>query len=333
MKINFIYLLIVISFFSSCIEDEIEIVDITFSNLGADFGDVPEYDISKIKIGDSLIIPKNTGFLGKKRHVFDGWVLMGGTQDKIYKPGDIFIVQKGKYEFIPSFKSINSVPVIIFTFDDGIKSDLEIVFPIFEKYGIRGTSYVIGFRGEQRWSQSYMTYDNWKYLSDNGWDIQCHSFNHVSLRSLNESQINQEMKKMNDLFLSLGLPSPSHHALPFGHYNQEVLNSIWNFRKSIRFYGEEGINEHLLGAEKYGFKNFKADIPNTNSLSKAYDFIDKVESRNGLGVFSIHAVEDQIKSPFQFKTSKENLELLIKYIKEKDRIEILTLSQYFKIVY
>ena len=316
----------------SCSEEIKPKVRIVFSDYGSDFGNIPTKDLFEIGIGDSLQIPDNIGFLGKKRHVFKGWILKNSDQKKIFKPGEVLIIESQNYEFIPYFINISEVAVLIFTFDDGIRSDLEIVYPIFQKYGISGTSFVIGFRGEEKWSENYMTFNDWKYLSEKGCDIQCHSYSHISLKNLSEQEIIKELERMNDLFNKLNLPVPLHHALPFGHYNQNVLDVIWKYRKSIRFYKEEGINDHIFQSGNYNFLSFKGDVPYTNSLPNFYNFVDELQDSKAVGLISIHAVEGDRSSPFNFKISKENLEKLLDYVIEKDEVEILSLSQYMKIV-
>ena len=69
----------------------------------------------------------------------------------------------------------------IVTFDDGNKSDIEIVLPILKKYGITGKFYPIVNKVGQH---GYMTWDDIRTLVEMGMQIGSHGLDHVALTDL-----------------------------------------------------------------------------------------------------------------------------------------------------
>jgi peptidoglycan/xylan/chitin deacetylase (PgdA/CDA1 family) len=109
---------------------------------------------------------------------------------------------------------------IVITFDDGEKSTYANAFPIMQKYGMTGVSYLV-----RRYigAEGFMTEDEIKILIANGWEIGDHSWNHLDLtqdHSLLDRELHQSKIQLEEMF---GVKITS-IAYPFGAVDEEVIN-------------------------------------------------------------------------------------------------------------
>jgi peptidoglycan/xylan/chitin deacetylase (PgdA/CDA1 family) len=73
-------------------------------------------------------------------------------------------------------------------------------------------------------------------MYDAGMDMQCHSKSHTQEDTLTEDELHAEMQHVNNSFTSAGIPTPEHHAYPFGSYNGQAMGVISQYRKTGRAY-------------------------------------------------------------------------------------------------
>jgi peptidoglycan/xylan/chitin deacetylase (PgdA/CDA1 family) len=112
-------------------------------------------------------------------------------------------------------------PVII-TFDDGNENIFKYAFPIMERYGLKGTIYVIT---ERLGYENFVSVDQLKELSAVGWEIGSHTITHADLTTLSPSQLEEELLGSR-LRLEEVLGMEIHSiAYPYGLFNSEVANS------------------------------------------------------------------------------------------------------------
>ena len=122
---------------------------------------------------------------------------------------------------------------VIFTFDDGYKSDYELAYPLFKELGIRGTSFIIGKYADDNVANT-MSWDNIFEMYSEGWDFQCHTYAHSNLKKLSSSEIAQSMQKQNAAFEAHGLSAPQIIAFPYGEYDENAIRSLKEYRKLMR---------------------------------------------------------------------------------------------------
>lgn len=137
-------------------------------------------------------------------------------------------------------KDYYSNGVVIFGFDDGYFTDYKYALPLFRKYDVRGTTYLIPkhLGGEYQGRQMLSREDILKML-DYGWDFQCHSFSHNSregryLADMNRKGLRKDFILVDEKFDDIGLPQPNHHAYPHGYFNQSVIEVLKKYRESAR---------------------------------------------------------------------------------------------------
>ena len=68
--------------------------------------------------------------------------------------------------------------VVVFTFDDGFATDYTVVLPIFQNYGVWGTSYVAVQALRPHDALDFMDVSMLRQLVASGWDVESHGFSH-----------------------------------------------------------------------------------------------------------------------------------------------------------
>ncbi|MBQ9772030.1 MAG: polysaccharide deacetylase family protein [Lentisphaeria bacterium] len=114
---------------------------------------------------------------------------------------------------------------VVLTFDDACKSHLENVAPILKKYGFNATFFICRFNDEWRKKNQkhLLTGKEIKELSDMGFEIGNHTWNHPDLKTLSEAEISEEIGKLNDFFAENGIPKPVSFAYPGGPFAENAV--------------------------------------------------------------------------------------------------------------
>lgn len=105
---------------------------------------------------------------------------------------------------------------VVITFDDGCETDLITAAPILQDAGFGATFYItLGFLGRP----GYMTPDQLRQLSNQGFDIGCHSWTHPYLSDLSRHQLQHEIGAAK-IELEQLIGRPVHHfSCPGGRWS------------------------------------------------------------------------------------------------------------------
>ena len=124
-------------------------------------------------------------------------------------------------ESIKKEKSSSSYKGINLTFDDGFKSDYEIAFEAFLRYGYKADFFIttdwIG-------KKEYMTKEQLKKLDKEGMKIGSHSHTHPFLASLQSDEIFKELKRSKDILEDILGHQIDSFSIPGGIYDKRVLD-------------------------------------------------------------------------------------------------------------
>ena len=146
---------------------------------------------------------------------------------------------------------------VAITFDDGYYEDYSVVFPIFKKYKIKGTSFIttndIGKSG-------YLSWDNIKEMNEYGWSFECHTHNHPQLAKLSNEDIEKEFQMVDNEFLRHSLPIPEYTAYPYNSRNNNVKKITRSYRKGAR--------ADSTGGDNYEVKSYAIHKCDVDSLFK-----------------------------------------------------------------
>ena len=137
--------------------------------------------------------------------------------------------------FSVSFNVAEAAPpkYVLLHFDDGYKSIYNKGRPIFEKYDIKTTQYIIcGYVGK---STTYMTWDNVETLIEDDHSIQSHTMTHPHLPTLTDSQLDYQLKECKSILqdhdadvTTLGIPFND------GEDDERVVKAISKYYESAK---------------------------------------------------------------------------------------------------
>lgn len=146
-------------------------------------------------------------------------------------------------------QSLPDAPVAAIDFDDNRLNVYQNAFPLMQRYGFRGTVFVVSdlAEGVLPHMQSY-PWMNWKHLAhlrDSDWTIGAHTRSHLPLASLYEERgaaaVEDEMSVCQDTIKSrLGIDTPN-FAYPQGDWSEEVEAIVEKYCRTARHWNSEGV--------------------------------------------------------------------------------------------
>ena len=222
---------------------------------------------------------------------------------------------------IDSGKSVKNFDnaLIVFTFDDGNKSDYVFAYSILRKFGIKGTSYINPYNPDHN-VKNKLSWEQIKEMYAYGWDFEDHTYSHIDLTKSTSKQITQSIEKVDRAFTENGLKIPVAFAYPYGKFDRAAIDIIKQYRKQARlaFYSDSFVE--LNHMDPYQIPCVSADMQTEKRLMEKEKLIDKACEENAVIVFRVHcmyrnALDDMGKEVVQ--TSSKLFEKLVKYCVEK----------------
>jgi peptidoglycan/xylan/chitin deacetylase (PgdA/CDA1 family) len=127
----------------------------------------------------------------------------------------------------------NNQKVVILTFDDGWESQYQNAKPILDKYGFKGTFFIVCNYIEK--DNSRMSWDDVQSLKQAGHDIEAHTMNHKNLNKLSAKDLNYELSESKRCLDSHGINSTI-MATPYneGRDNSTVIQNIARYYELAR---------------------------------------------------------------------------------------------------
>lgn len=244
--------------------------------------------------------------------------------DQVYKLDPKSLLKPKK-----SIVGVNK-PMVIFSFDDGYETDYNIARIEMENRNIKGTSFIVPTWVGQT---GHMTWNEVKELHNNpNWDIQCHTYTHQYLAEMNETEIRNEMENVNQAFIDNGLPTPQHHAYPFGSTNELVRQIVGEYRLTQRATGldERHYNDYrtIVASE---IKGISVDAMTQERLDLAKRVLLKgMKERKIMYVYCHRIVHEDTGYPYQ--TLYDNFIEILNYINYLG-LETFTVSEFYNKVF
>lgn len=112
---------------------------------------------------------------------------------------------------------------VIFTFDDGNKSDLTIAAPALKAYGCTGSFYVLAGRLQDEF---YLTPEDLQSLVAMGMEIGLHGRSHVDWRGLDHDGLNDETIAAREEIARAAGAKVTSVGIPFGAYDTRVMRRL-----------------------------------------------------------------------------------------------------------
>lgn len=102
-----------------------------------------------------------------------------------------------------SILAILAVCYVTYTFDDGLKDQYTVAYPMLKEAGLKGTFFIIagkvgdpkGYRSKAERNTPLMTWDDIKEMSDAGMEIGSHSFGDIRIAKLTHDEIVADLKR------------------------------------------------------------------------------------------------------------------------------------------
>ena len=111
---------------------------------------------------------------------------------------------------------------VCFTFDDCFVYFYNNAFPLFKKYNVKATIFVIT---DYIAGENYLTEDQIKEMSDSGLiDVQSHTAKHLDLTTLNDEELEYQIKGSKDRLEKITGKKLNTICYPYGRFNNKVLN-------------------------------------------------------------------------------------------------------------
>jgi len=123
---------------------------------------------------------------------------------------------------------------VALSFEDGYESVYEYAWPVMERYGFRGTLFVVaGYVGmENRWDANFggrrfrhLSWEELRTLSAAGCEIGSHTWSHRDLTALTPDELVRELKESKQLLEDKIGASVESLSYPFGRYNERVRDA------------------------------------------------------------------------------------------------------------
>jgi peptidoglycan/xylan/chitin deacetylase (PgdA/CDA1 family) len=187
-----------------------------------------------------------------------------------------------------------SGPFVSFCFDDFPRSAYTTGGAILKNYGVRGTYYAApGLMNKNNALGDQLQREDIDSLLAEGHELGCHTFSHLSSRSVSASKYLSDVERGRDAIREMTGIEALNFAYPYGHVNADLKKIIGLQMRSCRsIYG--GINAPAADLNLLLANRLYGDV---DQLSAAKVLLDENRKRNGWLIFYTHDVS-QRPSPY-----------------------------------
>lgn len=228
-----------------------------------------------------------------------------------------------KHTFIQS-----SVGNVVFTMDDNWDTQYSVAYPILDKYGFKGNIATIPSRADGNVATS-MTVKELRQVYYDGWNLVNHTYNHLSLDTLDKETQRKELKDTNQWLKDNGLGDNGKYLIyPYGKYNSDTVAIA---QEEGFIYGRtllEGINDLPINRSS---ELRQINLVPTVSVDTAKKNIDAVIETGGVLIFTNHRFEKagaDANDPMFYDPAK--YEEIVAYCKQKHdeyKLNVMTFSE------
>ena len=164
------------------------------------------------------------------------------------------------YSYLRENKPLPKKPVVI-TLDDGYKGNYEYAYPLLKEFNFPATIFVISnYVG----AKDYMTNEELKEMSDNGIEIESHTFKHDDLSTLDENKQFETFKSSKEALEKITGKPVDYVAYPFGRYNEETRVAAKKAGYKLGF----NLNGNFADRKDNDFNIDRVYVSNNDSLEK-----------------------------------------------------------------
>jgi peptidoglycan/xylan/chitin deacetylase (PgdA/CDA1 family) len=197
------------------------------------------------------------------------------------------------------------------TFDDGWTNQYTNALPLLQKYGVKGTFYIIS--GELNDQPDYMSPSQVKNLYNNGNEIGSHSVTHPDLTTVSQNQLINEMAGSQTTLQNLIGAPVTDFAYPYGAYNTNTINMGQQYYQSQRTVSAGLNTKDSLDLTK--LKIYEVDSNITQAQVKGW--VDAAIAQKSWLILVYHEVANTPTDPTDdlYHTTPADLDAELSYIK------------------
>lgn len=216
---------------------------------------------------------------------------------------------------------------VVLTFDDGCKSDVELVAPLLKKNGFGATFYItqgLSFKTRKDW---YLTWDEIKSIEKMGFEIGNHTVKHMGLSAHSLETCIKETVGMEEAFKQNGIAHPTTFCWPLYRVKNQFLDVLaekgYLFARGGHNRPYDPVQDNPLDMPSYTLHD--------RAMEKGFGHFTKMveEARDGkIVVFCLHGVPFDEHPGASLKP--ETFEQVVNHLKEKgcNVISMRDLAQY-----
>lgn len=149
-------------------------------------------------------------------------------------------------EYILNNREIPRNSVLI-TFDDGYMDNYSNAYPLLKENNMKATIFVVPSLLDK---EPYMTKNQVKEISDNGIDIESHTFSHVDLDKKSYDEQKDELKKSKSELEKLLCKKVTTIAYPKGLFNDDTINIAKDAGYNLGFTVKKGYADKIQNKYK-----------------------------------------------------------------------------------
>ena len=142
---------------------------------------------------------------------------------------------------------------LVFTFDDGIRTQYDLVRPLFKEHGLTGTFFVPGDRARQCWDKALrrdhregpLRWDEIRELHADGFEVGNHTLTHPNMLHVGHLRRRAEVQDLDAALVSHGIPASSTFCYP-GYSTSDAVCKVvrdLGFKFARTGYGLHGSQE------------------------------------------------------------------------------------------
>lgn len=181
-----------------------------------------------------------------------------------------------------------SDPLVTFVFDDGNETDYTVARDIFKTHGeVACTAVVTDWVN----TKNYLSVLQLHELRQDGWEIMGHTVSHPNLRSLSESQIEDELSRSKEVLESWGL-HVRNMVYPYNKNNETVRRITAKYYRAAR---EGGKQSNAPDLDRYDLKSFSSELSFRHKMSDIKGHIDQAYSEKKWLILYQHLIDAKIK--------------------------------------
>ena len=211
--------------------------------------------------------------------------------------------------------------LVVLTFDDGNKSDIEFVAPLLRRHGFGATFFVSDCGWFREDKNTYMTWEDVRKLHAMGFEVGNHTRSHPNLARLSAEEIAAEVEHIERIHREYGLPRPTSFCYPGYQVNRTAVDVLG--RKGYRF-ARRGVGPEYPYSDRgdrgpvYNpAEDHPLMVPTTGAAGPNYtwdDFLWTInQAKDGkIAVLTFHGVPD-VKHPW-VDTDRAVFQRYMKYL-------------------